>query len=132
MKKSLLITLFVATAFFGCSTKDDPGVFTLVGKTYSGFNYSAGGFTVGGIYFEKYDAHIVYRFLNATDVEYTSRKNNANGAIIGDPSIFTYNLDYPSLKVTNTHTGNIIDYTFIDESTIRRTADGKTIELKMQ
>lgn len=108
----LLVALFV---FSGCS-KDDEPEFSLVGKTYAAFSYSA-----YDIFGEKYDVYKVWRFISDTEVEQSSRENSPTGDFIGDIVTGTYTLNYPNLKVQILEgvSNNSYECEFINENTFR-------------
>lgn len=134
MKKNVFsLLVFVLLVFGGCSKeeKEEPK-FSLKGKIYAGYAYSGGGFSVGGIYFENYDAYSVIRFISDNEVEETTRKNSPQGAIIGDIDKGTYILSYPLLTIKLEDRENAIEYTFIDENTFRIDVGGKIREFTKQ
>ena len=117
MKKVLFLLplLTVLLVFSGCSDDGEPE-FSLVGKTYAAFNYSA-----YDLFGEKYDVYKVWRFISDTEVEQSARENSPTGDFIGDIETGTYILDYPNLevKILDGISNNSYECEFIDENTFR-------------
>jgi hypothetical protein len=127
--KKILSMLFLASVvlFAGCS-KDGEPEFSLKGKIYAAYAYNGGGYTVGGIYFEPYDAYSVFRFISDNEVERTTRKNNPKGGIIGELEKGTYVLNYPNLIINIEDRDKPYDCAFVDENTFRTGAGYDVLE----
>lgn len=111
MKKTLFILFFIAPIFFaGCKEEQDEQkkepTFSLVGKKYSGADP-----VTNIIYGNCVD---VYRFINDSIVEISTRKNNYNGNIERIKEV-PYSSNYPSTLIIDNY-----PYQFIDEQTFRK------------
>ena len=128
MKKLFLLFTVVSLMFAGCSKSDDIiDEFSLSGKTYAAYAYQGGGFFGS----DNYDVYWVYKFISENKVESTSRQVSPKGGIIGEIDIYTYSLNYPTLKIYR-EDGTITTATFIDENTFRTGSGSNVKEYIMQ
>ena len=125
--RNFIIDLFVIVAllfFSRCSNDDkiEPS-FSLIGKTYAAEAYE-------DLFDDGYD-YWVYRFLNETEVERTTRKLSPTGGIIGNAEITTYTLNYPALIIKSTMSESYISCEFINEKTFRYQGAYKLYEYQL-
>lgn len=117
MKKVLFfLALTLPLIFISCSKEDDEPSFSLKGKTYAAFYYSA-----YDIFGEQYNVYKVWRFISDTEVEQSSRENSPTGGFIGDVEKGIYTLNYPKLNVQilDGISNNKYECDFLDENTFR-------------
>lgn len=100
--------------FSACSKSDQPeNAFSPNGKTYAAYAYKS--------IVSNEPVYRVYRFTSKSQVEHTARESSPTGGIIGEPEIYTYTLNYPTMTMKNNSGAALLPFTFINENTFRMT-----------
>ena len=93
--RRVVLVLIVLSALMGCSKGS-----SLVGETYAAYGYHSDEFNAGYIHIDGYDAYYVFRFIDRSTAERTTRQHSPQGSIIGDIESCTYTLKYPSIEIS--------------------------------
>lgn len=100
--------------FSACSKSVQPeNVFSPNGKTYAAYAYKS--------VISNEPVYWVYRFTSQSQAEHTAREGSPKGGIIGNPEIYTYSLNYPTMTMKNNSGVTLFPFTFINENTFRMT-----------
>lgn len=95
--RKIVLCIIAAVLFMGCEKQD-----SLSGTVFAGFAYHANSTTIAGIQIDGYDAYYVYRFIDETNLERTTRTGGAYGKIIGEAEKGTYSYNHPNIEITYT------------------------------
>jgi hypothetical protein len=93
--KKILLALSIVFLFCGCSKEK-----TLIGETYAAYGYHVDDFDAGIIHMDGYDAYFVFRFIDESTAERSTRQYSPQGKVIGEMESCTYVLNYPTIEIS--------------------------------
>ena len=116
--RKIAIIFAVIAVLAGCSKGN-----SLSGETYAAYGYHVDDFNAGYFHMDGYDAYYVFRFIDDSTAERSTRKYSPTGEVIGEMESCTYTFNHPHIEISyyNNSLNKIVTEKgeFLDNKTFR-------------